>query len=57
LRKGHPQVSTAPSVSTKEQGLIHRDIKPGNIWIEPTGGGRVKILDFGLAPAPPPTSA
>ncbi|HXG46836.1 MAG TPA: serine/threonine-protein kinase, partial [Methylomirabilota bacterium] len=31
------------------RGLIHRDIKPGNIWIEPTVGGRVKILDFGLA--------
>jgi hypothetical protein len=32
-----------------ERGLIHRDIKPSNIWVEPTGGGRVKILDFGLA--------
>jgi serine/threonine protein kinase/WD40 repeat protein len=32
-----------------QRKLIHRDIKPGNIWIEPTGGGRVKILDFGLA--------
>lgn len=32
-----------------ERNLIHRDIKPANIWIEPTGGGRVKILDFGLA--------
>ena len=31
------------------RGLIHRDIKPGNLWVEPTGGGRVKILDFGLA--------
>lgn len=41
-----------------EQGLIHRDIKPSNIWLEisrklagqPSNrGGRVKILDFGLA--------
>lgn len=32
-----------------EAGLVHRDIKPANLWIEPEGGGRVKILDFGLA--------
>ncbi len=31
-----------------EQDLIHRDIKPGNIWLE-APKGRVKILDFGLA--------
>jgi WD40 repeat protein len=31
-----------------ERGLVHRDIKPGNIWLE-APRGRVKILDFGLA--------
>ena len=32
-----------------ERGLIHRDIKPGNIWLDSPHKGRVKILDFGLA--------
>ena len=32
-----------------ERRLVHRDVKPSNIWIEPADGGRVKLLDFGLA--------
>ena len=31
------------------RGMIHRDIKPGNIWLDKTHGGRATILDFGLA--------
>jgi len=30
-----------------EKGVVHRDMKPGNVMITPTG--LVKVLDFGLA--------
>ncbi len=34
-----------------QQGVVHRDLKPDNIWLEPNrrGGYTIKVLDFGVA--------
>ena len=38
-------------LAAQELGLIHRDLKPGNVMLSwlPSGTYRVKILDFGMA--------
>jgi serine/threonine protein kinase len=38
---------TEALTAAHEQGITHRDLKPGNVMI--TDSGRVKVLDFGLA--------
>ncbi len=46
------QIASALAVA-HGRGILHRDLKPGNIFIVPdpqvSGGERIKILDFGIA--------
>src|SRR6476659_9936079 len=52
------QVSSAVH-EAHQLGIVHRDLKHDNIWLEPNrlGSYRVKVLDFGIAKLGDPTAA
>lgn len=51
------QVSLGVSEAHKH-GILHRDLKPQNIWLQPDGRGGyiVKVLDFGIAKLADPSA-
>ena len=50
--RGRPPRSPPRSASPTRNGVVHRDVKPGNILV--TDNGDVKVADFGIARARTP---